>query len=95
MNGRDKEFEDDDPYELVAVEVAGPPGYDGPAEMARCFVEEFALMGWPPDRILRLFKSPRFAGTNAVYEDRGEGFVVGLINDVFSSGKGAADAHGT
>ena len=89
----EKELEADDPYELVAVEVAGPPGYDGPAAMARCFIEEFALMGWPPERILRLFQSRAFAGTHAVYEDRGEAFVRALIDDVFRGGKEAAHAE--
>jgi hypothetical protein len=84
MDARDKELEDDDPYELVAVSVTGPPGYDGPAAMARVFIEEFALMGWPPARIMRLFKSPKFAGTNSVYEERGEAYVQGLIDEVFA-----------
>lgn len=83
MSTRDKELEEDDPYELVAVQVPGPPGYDGPAEMARVFIEEFALMGWPPERILRLFRSRAFAGTHAVYEERGEAFVQALIAAVF------------
>jgi hypothetical protein len=83
MNAHDKELDVDDPYELVAVQVPGPPGYDGPAEMARVFIEEFALMGWPPERILRLFRSRAFAGTHAVYEERGEAFVQALIDAVF------------
>jgi hypothetical protein len=83
MTTRDKELEEDDPYELVAVQVPGPPGYDGPAEMARVFIEEFALMGWPPERILRLFRSRAFAGAHAVYEERGEAFVRALIDAVF------------
>jgi hypothetical protein len=83
MTARDKQLEADDPYELVAVQVPGPPGYDGPAEMARVFIEEFALMGWPPERILRLFRSRAFAGTHAVYEERGEAFVWALIEAVF------------
>jgi hypothetical protein len=90
----DKEFEEDDPYELVAVEVPSPPGYDGPAEMARCFVEEFALMGFPPDRILRLFTSRAFAGSHAIYEERGEAFVRGLIDEVFTGRKGERDGNG-
>lgn len=91
----DKAFEEDDPYELVAVEVPSPPGYDGPAEMARCFVEEFALIGFPPDRILRLFSSRAFAGSHAVYEERGEAFVRGLIDEVFTGRKGERDGEGT
>lgn len=87
MNARDKELEDDDPYELVAVRLAGPPGYDGPAEMARTFIEEFALMGWPPERIMRLFKRPHFAGSYAVYEERGEAFIQELMDEVFTGAR--------
>ncbi|MFN8557112.1 MAG: hypothetical protein U0531_07080 [Dehalococcoidia bacterium] len=79
----DKDFEEDDPYELVAVRLPSPPGHDGPAEMARCFIEEFALMGWSPERILRLFRSKAFAGANSVYEERGEPFIRDLLADVF------------
>ena len=95
MNAWEKDLEEDDPYELVAVQVAAPAGYDGPGEMARCFIEEFALMGWPPARILRLFQSKAFAGTHSVYEERGEPFVRGLIDEVFHGRKGAADAQGS
>jgi hypothetical protein len=87
-----KEFEADDPYELVAQEVPVPAGYDAPAAMARTFIEEFALMGWPPERIMRLFKSAAFAGTHSVYEERGEAYVQGLIDEVFGPGKGAVHA---
>ncbi len=90
----DKEFEEDDPYELVAVRLPSPPGYDAPAAMARTFIEEFAMMGWPPERILILFRSSKFAGTHAVYEERGEDYVRGLIAQVFGRGKEAAHAGG-
>jgi hypothetical protein len=91
MNARDKQFEEDDTYELVAVELPSPPGHDGPAEMARCFIEEFALMGWPRDRILRLFRSKAFAGTHAVYEERGEAFVESLLDGVFGPARAGTE----
>jgi hypothetical protein len=87
-----KEFEADDPWEMVAMRVPAPAGYDAPAAMARTFVEEFALMGWPPGRILRLFQSEKFAGSHSVYEERGEAFIVALIDEVFSGRRGAPDA---
>lgn len=85
-----KEFEADDPWELVAMRV--PADYDAPAAMARTFIEEFALMGWPPQRIMRLFQSEKFAGSHSVYEERGEDYIRGLIEEVFGPGKGAG--HG-
>ena len=48
-----KTAEPDDPLELVGMVVPVPPGYDSMAEMGRCFVEEFAFMGWDRRRILR------------------------------------------
>jgi hypothetical protein len=92
MEPLQKEFEADDPYELVAHQVPVPAGYDAPGLMARTFVEEFALMGWPPERIFRLFVSRHFAGTHSVYEERGEAYIRALIEDVFCPSKEAADA---
>jgi len=71
-----------DPFEAIAVRIPTPPGYDGMREMARCFIEEYALMGWPRDRIARLFEQPRYAGAHAIYEERGEAFIRALIDDV-------------
>ena len=78
----DKDFEPTDPLEPVAVAIA-TPGYDGTDAMARCFVEEFALMGWPAERIFKLFTLPTFAASHAVYCERGPDYVHRLIADVF------------
>ncbi len=72
----------EDPLELVGVAIPVPEGYDVLGEMARCFVEEFALMGWSADRILRMFKSPSFQGPYRIYQARGEEFVQELIGRV-------------
>jgi hypothetical protein len=77
-----KSAEAEDPFEATAVFVESPPGYDGVAAMARAFIEEYAMAGWSRDRILRLFQNPRYAGTHAVYHQRGEAFVHGLLDDV-------------
>ncbi|HEY4685669.1 MAG TPA: hypothetical protein VII57_06435 [Dehalococcoidia bacterium] len=80
----EKEFELDDPFQPVAVRLA-TPGYDGVEAMARCFVEEFALMGWPPERIFKLFTAPQFAGSYSVFQERGEAYVREIIASVFAS----------
>ena len=80
-HGIDKHLDGEDPFELVAVYI--PTTYDAQAEMARTFIEEFALMGWPRARIMRMFQIPRFAGPHSVYEERGEAFVRGLVDEVF------------
>lgn len=79
---KQKSLEPEDPYELVGVAVPVPEGYDALGEMARCFVEEFALMGWSGQRILGLFQSPFYQGPHAVYRTRGEGFGRELIGQV-------------
>src|SRR5690348_7374225 len=77
----DKEFEPEDPFEPTAVAIS-TPGYDGEAAMARCFVEEYALMGWPGERIFRLFTVPDFAASYSIYQSRGPQFIRQLISSV-------------
>jgi hypothetical protein len=79
----DKEFEADDPYEFVAMRVPMEPGVDPDATIARCFIEEYALMGMPRARVAQLFRVPFFAGTHDILKRRGEAFVAQLMDDVF------------
>jgi len=79
----EKEFEGDDPMEFVAHRFPVPPGVDMDAEMARCFIEEYALMGMPRERVFHLFSSRFFAGTHAVLESKGEAFIRSLIDGVY------------
>jgi hypothetical protein len=79
----DKELEGDDPLEFVAMRFPAPAGVDMDEAMARCFVEEYALMGMPRERVVRMFASQFFAGAHAVYEERGAAFVERIVADVF------------
>jgi hypothetical protein len=88
----EKDFEADDPMEFVAMRFPVPEGVDADAEMTRCFVEEYAVMGMPPERVLRLFKSPFFEGTHKVMATRGERFVQEIIDDVFGLTRPAGGA---
>jgi hypothetical protein len=47
--------------------------------MARTFVEEYALMGWPAKRILTLFRQPFYGGAHDAYEALGEARILELI----------------
>jgi hypothetical protein len=78
----DKEFEPDDPLAPVAV-MLETPGHDGQEIMARCFIEEFALMGWAPEKVFRLFTIPEYAASHSVYLERGAEYVKSLITSVF------------
>jgi hypothetical protein len=79
----EKELEAGDPYELVAQRYQAEPGTDPDELMARCFIEEYALMGFPREKIMRLFRSESFAATHSVLESRGEQFVSRLLDSVF------------
>jgi hypothetical protein len=76
------EFDVEDPLELNAM--AFVTHEDTTAEMAACFVEEFARMGFEPRRILSLFRDRRYVGPNMVMEKQGEAFVRDLIEEIFA-----------
>jgi hypothetical protein len=77
----DKEFEDDDPMELVGTVCEGDAA-GGLDEMARTIVEEFVRMGWPSDQIMSLFVDPFYRGPHAVFQAKGMAYVMGLIEQV-------------
>ncbi len=77
ITGRNKQPEADDPMELVATPV---PGGD-PQVMATCLIEEYARMGMGEPEILGLFQQSVYQ-THALYLERGEAWVRGLIRDV-------------
>lgn len=80
----DKELEQDDPFELVAVTFPVDEAAD--FEMARCIVEEYALMGWGREQVGRLFTTPLYAGPHDVYRRRGDEFVKRAVSAVFGEG---------
>ncbi len=79
----------DDPYTIVAQQAPVPPGTDPDRAMARVFIEEYALLGFTPAKILLLFQSAHFEGTRRILEARGEDFVRRLIDEVFEVAPGA------
>ena len=88
----EKDFESGDPLEMVGVFVPAEPGRDAAADMARAFVEEFALMGFSGERILRLFKSPFNTGAHLLYRQRGEEFLRAIIDQVLNP-RGEGEGH--
>lgn len=73
-----KEPQPDDPLELVGVALDVAPDDAALEEMACCFVEEYARMGWSGDQILRMFRSSAFRGPHRILEAKGEEFVRSL-----------------
>jgi hypothetical protein len=86
----EKEFEADDPYELVGMRVPMPAGVDAEELQARCFIEEYALMGMPSYKVMHMFKSEFFAGTHAILASRGEAFIEQIIEQVYGQSSGHA-----
>ncbi len=83
MSGREKAVEVGDPYEFVAARYPIADGVDGDATMARCVVEEYALMGFAPERVVRLFQIPTYTATYGIQQRRGAAFVNDIIASVF------------
>ena len=76
-----KRPEADDPMEIVGVVLDRPIDDEGLDAMARTFVEEYALMGWPAKRILTLFRQPFYGGAHDAYEALGEARIAELIEE--------------
>ena len=74
--------EDPSDFELAHHVVPGEPGRDHVAEMAEAFVVEFKRMHWKDEQIIVLFRNPFYAGPNYVYRERGEQYVVDLVNSI-------------
>ena len=77
-----KPLEPEDPMALVGVGLERGPDDEALTEMAWCFVEEYARMGWSGERILRLFRNPFYRGPHQILRTKGEDFVRGLIESI-------------
>ncbi len=82
-----KQYEADDPFRFIAVRYPVDSEREQDLEMARCFIEEYALMGWPASQIRSLFKSPLYAGPHAIFRKWGMPAVDVLISDIFLTEK--------
>ena len=67
----EKEFDPEDPLELVGVEV---PGGDAD-ELIDGIALEYLLMGWSQARVLALFRAPFYTATHQIYQQRGHEYV--------------------
>ncbi len=72
-----KEFEHDDPMELMCGRVPGEIDV-----LARCMVEEFAQIGYGADDLFGMFSEPGYPLLNGILRMRGESAIRGLIQEV-------------
>lgn len=78
-----KEYEPDDPFEMVEQGFkATPQEYD---YMATCIIEEYALMGFNKDMIISIFRSPWYQLPHSIYKVKGEEYVLSRINELATS----------
>jgi hypothetical protein len=75
----EKPYAADDSLEPTAVTL--PADQEAVAFMGRCFVEEFARLGYRRNALMALFRTPFYQGPHMVYRQLGEGFVSGLIDE--------------
>jgi hypothetical protein len=75
-----EEGEDPSAFELTHCVVPGESGRDHVAEMAEVFITEFMRMRWTNEAILAVFRTPFYAGPHYVYRERGEDYIVELLN---------------
>lgn len=78
-----KAIEAEDPYEGVIAHYPVPDRDVADAETARCLAEEYARIGFPAARILRLFQIPTYAGLHEIYLRQGEAFVLAILESIF------------
>ena len=74
------DFESPADFELTHHVVPGEPGRDHIEEMAEAFIIEFKRMRWTNEAILAMFRNPFYAGPHYVYKERGEQYIVDLLN---------------
>ena len=73
-------FADPDPTDpTVLVGVTLPAEADATRDMAWVFAEEFARMGFDGPHILRLFRSPFYAGAHQALRRLGEAEITAIV----------------
>lgn len=76
----EKEFESEDPMELVGTLMEADD--EAIQEMGLTFIEELAQMKWPREEIEAVFRDPFYRGPHTVYRAKGPAFVSALIDCV-------------
>ena len=69
-----------DPVALHGVEVPDPDGASLRA-MAECFVEEYLRLGFPPERVLALFRTPAYPLAHRAWTALGAGAVSEIVDE--------------
>lgn len=75
-----------DPMTLhgVVLEDVGAPPIDAIREMAECFIDEYARLGFDANRILQMFRTKGYAGPYMATELLGEAAIRELVESVLA-----------
>ena len=76
-------YEDPDPTDPMTLHGMMFETEDDAAvrEMAACFIEEYLRLGFSADRILKMFRTPGYAGTRLACAALGEETIAALIDE--------------
>ena len=79
-------YDDPDPSDpSMLVGVAVPSQAESDLEMAYCFAEEFAGLGFSEVRLLALFRQPYYAGAHRALRTLGEERIRAIIREACSA----------
>ena len=62
-------------------------------EMTRCMIEEYAMMGFSSEMLMKMFKNPFYQAVHRVYASRGEAYVRELLDSVFHRSEESGGPH--
>ena len=77
------ESEPDDPVEMVGMELPNQTE-EQLRDMALCFAEEFARLGWDEEQLMKLFKNSFYLGPYLVWKQKGDDFVRSVIHEALN-----------
>ncbi len=75
-----KEFDPEDPMEMIGVELPGQSEAEV-RDMVLCYAEEFARDGWNEEKLLAMFRNPFYLGPHLVWRQKGDSFVLSVIKE--------------
>ena len=68
----------------VVLEDVGAPPEDAVREMAECFIDEYARLGFDGNRILHMFRNPGYAGPFMATNVLGANAIQELVDQVLA-----------
>lgn len=76
--GAAKEFEPDDPMELVGVPIPETETQ----RVVDDIIVEYLFMGWTPRQVLFMFRSPYYGATHAIFRQKGDAYIRERIRSI-------------